>query len=71
MSYMVTRPELLASAAAHAEQIGSTIAAAGTNAAQPTTGLLAAAQDEVSAAIAKLRRPDSTCVALRFLSENR
>lgn len=54
MSYMVTRPELLASAAAHAEQIGSTIAAAGTNAAQPTTGLLAAAQDEVSAAIAKL-----------------
>ncbi len=54
MSYMVTRPELLVSTAADVEQIGSTIGAAGTNAAGPTTGLLAAAQDEVSAAIAKL-----------------
>ncbi len=54
MSYMVTRPELLASTAADVEQIGSTIGAAGTNAAAPTTGLLAAARDEVSATIAKL-----------------
>ncbi|HKI41279.1 MAG TPA: PE family protein, partial [Mycobacterium sp.] len=54
MSYMVTRPELLAATAADVEHIGSTIGAAGTSAAGPTTGLVAAAQDEVSAAIANL-----------------
>ena len=54
MSYMVTSPELLASTAADVQRIGSAIGAASTTAAGPTTGLVAAAQDEVSAAIAKL-----------------
>ncbi|MGO9225985.1 PE family protein [Mycobacterium sp.] len=54
MSYMVTRPQLLAATAADVEHIGSTIGAVGTSAAGPTTGLVAAAQDEVSAAIANL-----------------
>jgi hypothetical protein len=54
MSYTVSTPEMLAAAAADAEQIGSTIGAASSNAAGPTTNLLAAAQDEVSAAIAEL-----------------
>ncbi len=54
MSSMISRPELLATAAADVETIGSAIGAAGSNAAAPTTGLVAAAQDEVSAAIARL-----------------
>jgi hypothetical protein len=51
---MIARPELLASAAVNVETIGSAIGAAGSNAAAPTTGLVAAAQDEVSAGIARL-----------------
>src|SRR5260370_19140520 len=47
-------PDALASAAANGENIGSAIRAAGANAAAPTTGLAAAAEDEVSAAIADL-----------------
>ncbi len=54
MSYLLTRPELLGSTAADVEGIGSAIDAAGALAAPSTTGLAAAAQDEVSAAIAKL-----------------
>jgi hypothetical protein len=54
MEYLVTAPEMLASTAADIEEIGSAIADANANAAGPTTGLVAAAQDEVSAAIAKL-----------------
>ncbi|OBK53257.1 PE-PPE domain-containing protein [Mycobacterium sp. 1081908.1] len=54
MSDLITVPETLASAAADVQSIGSTIDAAGTNAAARTTGLLAAAADEVSAAIANL-----------------
>lgn len=54
MSYVVTAPDLLAATAAQVEDIGSAISAAGGAAVGPTTGLLAAAQDEVSAAIAQL-----------------
>ncbi len=54
MSDLFAAPEALASTAADVQSIGSTISAAGANAAGQTTGLLAAAEDEVSAAIANL-----------------
>jgi hypothetical protein len=54
MEYLVTAPEVLASTAADVEKIGSAILDAKANAAGPTTGLVAAAEDEVSEAIAKL-----------------
>ncbi|HET7072702.1 MAG TPA: PE-PPE domain-containing protein [Mycobacterium sp.] len=54
MSYLVAAPETLASTAGDVESIGSAIRSASASAAAPTTGLLAAAQDEVSAAIANL-----------------
>lgn len=55
MSYLFTAaPEALVSTAANVESIGSAIRTAGANAAGPTTGLLAAAEDEVSAAVANL-----------------
>jgi len=54
MEYLVTAPEMLASTAADVEEIGSAIANANASAAGPTTGLVAAAEDEVSQAIAKL-----------------
>jgi hypothetical protein len=54
MSHLFTAPEALASSAADVESIGSAITSAGSRASGPTTGLLAAAEDEVSAAIANL-----------------
>ncbi len=54
MSYLVTVPELLTAAASDLADIGSTLSEANTAAAGSTTGLLAAAGDEVSAAIAAL-----------------
>jgi hypothetical protein len=54
MSYLISAPQALAFAATDVESIGSAIGRAGSNAAAPTTGLLAAAQDEVSGAIANL-----------------
>ncbi|MDT5258670.1 MAG: hypothetical protein QOD10_3750 [Mycobacterium sp.] len=54
MSHLFTAPETLASTAADVEGIGSAITMAGSNASGPTTGLLAAAEDEVSAAVANL-----------------
>ena len=54
MDFLVTAPEMLASTAADVEEIGSAIANANASAAGPTTGLVAAAEDEVSQAIAKL-----------------
>src|ERR1700730_17900992 len=54
MANLITAPETLASTAADVQGIGSAINAARANAAGPTTGLLPAAEDEVSAAIAKL-----------------
>jgi hypothetical protein len=54
MEHLVTAPQILASTAADIEEIGSAISAANASAAGPTTGLVAAAEDEVSEAIAKL-----------------
>ena len=54
MSYVLTVPDALAAAAADLTGIGSSIGVANSAAAAPTTGLLAAAEDEVSAAIAAL-----------------
>jgi hypothetical protein len=54
MSDLITAPEMLASTAADVQSIGSAISAARANAAGQTTGVLAAAEDEVSAAIANL-----------------
>jgi hypothetical protein len=52
MSYLVAAPEFLASAATGLSNIGSTLSTANAAAAAQTTGVLAAAEDEVSAAIA-------------------
>jgi PE-PPE domain/PE family len=54
MSYVITAPDLLATAAADMDRIGSAISAANAGAVGPTTGLVPAAEDEVSAAVAKL-----------------
>jgi hypothetical protein len=54
MSQLISTPETLASAAADVQNIGSTINAARAGAAGQTTGLVAAAEDEVSAAVANL-----------------
>src|SRR6516225_2582657 len=54
MDYLVAAPEMLASTAADIEKIGSAIVDANATAAVPTTGLVAAAEDEVSQAIAEL-----------------
>jgi len=53
MGQVIATPEVLASAAANVDEIGSAINAANAAAAGRTTGLAAAAQDEVSAAIAR------------------
>lgn len=49
MSYLVAAPEFLASAATDLSNIGSTLNTARSAAAAPTTGILAAAEYEVSA----------------------
>lgn len=54
MSYVITAPESLASAAADVDGINSAIRAASASAAGKTGGVLAAAADEVSAATAAL-----------------
>jgi hypothetical protein len=54
MTYLTTQPQIMATAAADVEGIGSAISAARTAAAGPTSALLAPAADEVSAAITKL-----------------
>lgn len=54
MSFLVAAPEILASAAADLENLGSTLNAAHAAAASPTTGILTAAADEVSAAVSSL-----------------
>ncbi len=54
MSYVVAVPEFVASAASDLAGIGSAVSAAHAAAAAPTTGVVAAASDEVSAAIASL-----------------
>src|SRR5262249_9912023 len=54
MSFVLVAPDVLATAAADATQIGSAVTAGNLAAAIPTTELAAAAGDEVSAAIAAL-----------------
>ncbi|MGV7673146.1 PE family protein [Mycobacterium persicum] len=54
MTHLIAAPEMMVSAATNAVEIGSAITAAGATAAGSTTNVLAAAADEVSAAIAKL-----------------
>lgn len=54
MSYVMAAPDLLAAAAADIAGIGASMRAANSAAAVPTTEVLAAAGDEVSAAIASL-----------------
>ncbi len=49
MSFVIAVPELMAEAATSLASIGSTIGAANAAAAAPTTALLAAGADEVSA----------------------
>lgn len=49
MSFVTTQPEALAAVAANLRSIGATIAAQNAAAAAPTTGLVPAAADEVSA----------------------
>ena len=50
-SFVITEPQIMASVATDLEGIGSAISAANQTAAGPTSGLLAPAADEVSAAI--------------------
>jgi hypothetical protein len=52
VSYVIAAPELITSAATNLATIGSDLSAAHAAAAAPTTGMLVAAEDEVSAAIA-------------------
>lgn len=52
MSDLIAEPQIMASVAAEIEDIGTTLTAANAAAAGPTSSLLAAAGDEVSAAIA-------------------
>jgi PE family len=54
VSFLTAAPEALATAASDLAGIGSTISTANAAAAAPTTGLLAAAEDEVSTQIAAL-----------------
>src|ERR1700752_2254468 len=52
MSSLIAVPELITTAATDLSNVGSTLSAANAAAAPQTTGVLAAAEDEVSAAIA-------------------
>ena len=54
MSFVIAAPELVTAAATDLSNIGSTLSVANAAAVPPTTGVLAAAEDEVSAAIASL-----------------
>src|SRR4051794_30171769 len=54
MSFVFAAPEAMAAAATNLQGIGSALIAAHPAAAAPTTNLLAAAEDEVSTAIASL-----------------
>ena len=49
MSYVTTHPEMLSAAAGNLQDIGSAVSAGNAVAAAPTTGVVPAAADEVSA----------------------
>lgn len=53
MTYLSAQPQIIATAVSDLEEIGSAISGAGALAAAPTSNLLAAAADEVSAAVAR------------------
>ena len=52
MVFVIAAPEFVTAAASDLANVGSTISTANAAAASPTTGVIAAAEDEVSAAIA-------------------
>jgi hypothetical protein len=54
MSFVIAVPEIVTDAATRLASLGSTISAANVAATPPTTGMVAAGADEVSAAIAML-----------------
>ncbi len=54
MSFVIVAPEMVTAAATDLGSIGSTVSAANAEAAAPTTAVLTAADDEVSAAVAAL-----------------
>lgn len=54
MSFVIAVPDFIGSAATDLTGIGSTLSAANAAAAIPTTEILAAAEDEISTAIAAL-----------------
>jgi hypothetical protein len=54
MSYVIAAPDVMASAATDSANLAATVKAANAAAALPTTGLVAAGADEVSAAVAAL-----------------
>jgi PE family len=54
MSFMLAAPDALVTAASDVAGIGSSLSAAGAAAVAPTTGILAAAEDEISTQIAAL-----------------
>lgn len=54
MSYVIATPEMMATAAFDLARIGSQVSAASAVAAMPTTEVVAAGADEVSAGIAAL-----------------
>jgi hypothetical protein len=49
MSFVTTQPEMLAAAAGHLQGLGAALAAQNASIAAPTTGVIPAAADEVSA----------------------
>ena len=55
--FVIAAPEMVASAAMDLASIGSTISEANAAAVAPTTGVMVAAGDEVSAAVASPRNP--------------
>jgi hypothetical protein len=54
MSFVIAAPERVTAAATDLANVGSSLCEANAAAAAPTTGILAAAEDEVSAAVASL-----------------
>lgn len=54
MPFVIAAPEFISAAASDLANLGSAISEATSTAAGPTTGVLPAAEDEVSAAIAAL-----------------
>ena len=54
MSALLAVPEVMASAATNLSELGATLTAANAAAAPPTPGVLSAAEDEVSTALAAL-----------------